>query len=309
MLLVTGATGFLGTHVCNVLKERKIDYIGTTTQFHKAKNNILHCNLLDSKAVSILFSMPTLHFTKVLHLAGFNGGISFNLKYPADIYFRNVQMFNNLCNEISKNLNHKEIKLYSILASCAYNSLSEYLKPEDLISGFPHKTVECHGYAKRHIYLLSKFLKEQYKIKTENITLPTLYGPGDSLDLERTKVMMALIKKIIDAQKTDNKTIIYGSGIARRQFLYVKDAARILVDLIGQSNDLVSNPFHIGETKDYSISELVEMIAKITGYTGEIVYDKTKPDGQLRKALMCDYKYDYTSLEQGIKETVEWYKN
>ena len=315
-ILVTGFGGFLGQHVQEYLNNQSADVICAADFTNLLTSGCKNIDLLDINLVKKIFQ--TIQPEIVLHLAGYNGGINFNIENPADIFFRNTIMGLNVL-EAAKQ--HKIKKVVSITASCGYPCLkplkdceNEIMYEEDYLDGPPHDSVAPHAYAKRNLQLASKFYNQQYGLNAVCLCPTTLYGPGDTYDLSRTKVMGALIKKIVDAKERNAPEIeMYGSGSARREFIYVKDAAQLICEASLKYNDS-KEPLNIGSGQEISIKELVDLICSIIGYNGHILWDKTKPDGQLRKLLDSSKmravlgKYQFTSLEDGIKATIEDYK-
>lgn len=331
-ILVTGYTGFLGQHITEYLKNQNShvlyprNYIGG--------GRLERTDLLNFEIVKGLFKAANPDV--VLHLAGYNGGISFNLENPADIFFRNTVMGLNVLEAAKQN---KIKKVVSIVASCAYpeeqwidipqrgsydffemkKCVDRQTCPEDeFFKGPIHDSVAPHGYAKRNLQLASKFYNQQYGLNAVCLCPTTLYGPGDTYDLSRTKVMGALVKKIVDAKQQNlPELVMYGSGAAKREFIYVKDAAQLICEAAPLYNDS-SIPLNIGSGQEIQIKDLVELISKIVGYSGTIKWDISKPDGQLRKKLdssklenllgeSMKATFNFTSLKDGIKETIQDY--
>jgi len=320
---VSGASGFFGQHLCEELLEQDYEVIGNCHDKYPSKYDdiirYIHTDLMVPEYVEEELRIERPDY--VIHAAGYNGGIKFNLENPYDIYSRNVMMGSNI---ISAAIKHKVKKVVSIVASCAYGEycdshdemkgyiLNEKMYPEDFLDGKPHETVECHGYAKRHLQLLSKYANQQYGLNAVTACITTMYGPGDNLDLNRTKVMMALIKKFVDAKKEKAERVTcWGTGKPHRQFIYVKDASKCVIKAMEDYNN--SNvPVNISPLGDTRLSQLVREIAWAVDYKGEIAWDHTKPDGQMKKELVPhemfrDFKF--TGLTQGIKETIEWYQS
>lgn len=246
----------------------------------------------------------------VYHLAGLNGGIGMNLARPADIFYTTSQINLNVlrCCEL-----FKVNKVVSVLASCSYPDLgNKFLKEKDLWQGLPNDTVSCHGLAKRMLHGYSMQLFKQYKIKTVCAVLTNCYGPGDRFDLNRTKVVGATIKKVCDAKINSLPSITcFGTGAPLREIMHCRDAAQCLYEL-GNKYDDYLNPVNIGSDQEISIKDLVELVCKIVEYDGEVLWDTSKPDGQMRKKL-CTFKmkqfvdHKMIDLEKGLEETIKYY--
>jgi GDP-L-fucose synthase len=296
---VTGARGFFGKHVCeNLLKE--------------GCNIIEYGSHMDLTDINVCLDIMSYHKPdQIIHLAGFNGGIQYNMDYPADIFYRNTVMGLNL-HEAARITGVK--KILSVVASCAWAEPDlhwEALKDSDILKGRPNNSVECHGYAKRNLYLASKFYKSQYNIDSNTICVTTLFGPGDTFDPKRTKVVGALIKKFVDAVKNGDKEVeCWGDGTPSRQLIYVKDAAKQLVMLTGKD---LNRPFPIclGSDWNFTIKRLAEYIAQLTGFTGNIVWNTDKPNGQSSKMLKTDRIFGLvktTPFKTALEETINYYK-
>lgn len=309
-ILIAGGTGFLGKHLHKELKKY------TKEIFVSGRDWILENG---HNAESLLSRFKPDY---VFNLSGYNGGLLLNLSEPADIFYKNTVMGLKLI-EACKNNNVK--KVISVVASCAYPEKEfdgdgitnkEIMGEQDFFEGPPHDSVACHGYAKRNLQLASKFYNQQYGLNAVCVCPTTLYGPGDSFDPKRTKVMGATVKRFVDA--VDNKVdsvLCYGSGLAKREFLYVEDAAQLLCCAAINYKDS-DEPLNLGTGQEYSIKELSNKVAELAGFEGEIKWDKTKPDGQIRKKLDCykmkktlgDYTYTFTDIDTGIMKTIQDYK-
>lgn len=298
-LLITGGTGFLGRKIAEIVDEKR---------YRVFFCNTMCGNLLSEKDTESLFEKIKPEY--VIHCAGYNGGIQFNIDYPFDIFTINTKIGTNIIKQCIK---HNVTKVASIITSCAYDCSKTELYPEDLLNGQPHSTVDCHGYAKRNLQLLSNYANTQYGLNAITISLPTLYGPGDSFHPTKTKVTAALIKKFVDAIDSKSKeVVIWGSGKPMRQFCYIDDAA-VLVMKAFEAYDWSDKPYHIGCTKSISIRMLASLIADISGFNGDIIFDKSKPDGQMKKELVAPehekIHYNYTSMLVGLAKTIEYYRN
>jgi len=305
---VTGGTGFFGRHLCHELRLAGYETVVFSKDMCDITNYNSCCGILESCKPDY-----------IIHAAGYNGGIKFNMDYPYDIYERNVRMGSNI---IDAATSYQTKKVLSVVTSCAYGEygydgakgaeLKLTLYPEDFLNDRPNPTVECHGYAKRHLQLLSKYAHQQYGLNAVTACITTMYGPGDSIDPNRTKVMMALVKKFCDAKNTKAERVdVWGTGKPRRQFIYVKDAAKCVIKALEDYNSH-SVPVNISPSGDIEIRKLCREIAWAVEYKGEIAFDYTKPDGQMKKELIPDpmFKdFKFTELSAGIKETIEWYQS
>lgn len=301
--LITGGFGFLGKHIYRELLAQNREVSGAGSEYDLS----LYYRCVD------LFTQhrPEL----IIHCAGYNGGIEFNNKFPADIFYLNTIMGLNVL-EASRVV-VPQAKVVSIVASCAYDGLSSFLQPQAFLNGRPHSSVAGHGFAKRNLQIASDLYRRQYGMEAVCVCPTTLYGPGDSFDPERTKVMGALIRKFVDAVDDHaNEVTLWGTGGSYRHFLYVKDAAKLIIDAANwyKNSRVPLNLAPPSNQANLPIRKLAEKIAQLVGYTGKICWDKTKPDGQMGKMLDCTLlvnklpNFQFTSLDDGIRETVKFYR-
>ncbi len=249
----------------------------------------------------------------VLNFAGFNGGIKYNSLLPLTIYYRTTEIALNVTNACCS---YGVKKLVNVLTSCAYPGYNDGVLKEDMfLSGTPHESVECHGYAKRNAYIFGKQACKQYNIQVVGVILNNCYGPHDSFDPEKTKVVGGLVKRFVDAANTNQKeVVIWGTGKSRREFLYCEDAGRGVVEVLKKYDD-ISSPINIGWGEDVSIAELAQKIKELSGFKGQLVFDTSKPDGQLKKLLdvtrmnsLLDWK-PKIDLDTGLRLTIDYYKD
>lgn len=289
-VLVTGGTGMVGSACKTVIPNA--DFI-TRQQFHDLSYNIKNKN--------------------VIHLAAKVGGVKANIDYMADFYHEN-----SIINE--KMLDYAYTggakKVVSLLSTCVYPD-APYIKypltENQLHLGPPHNSNFGYAYAKRMVDVMSRAYREQYGCNFVTAIPNNLYGENDNFDLENSHVIPALIRKIWEA-KINNKNYIecWGDGSPLREFTYSKDIAKILLFLLENYNN--PEPINIGNTREYSIKEVVEIICKQLEYDGEIVWQTDKPSGQHRKPS-CNQRLldlgwkeeNYTSLENGLKKTCDWF--
>ncbi len=297
---VSGASSMVGSAVCSSLRERQAIVLSPT-------HNELE--LSDEEQVNLYFLRH--QFQYICHCAGFNGNISFNAKYPAIIFERTTRMAINVL-KLSRYPIIK--KIVSVLPSCAYPSGNSDapLKETDLWNGLPDESVECHGLAKRVLDAYGRQLHKQYGTICKCVVLNNCYGPGDSLDINKTKVVGGLIVKFLNAVKNnDHEVVCWGTGEPRRELLYSEDAGEGIVFALQHCDD-VFHPTNIGGT-EVTIKELAEKIASLCGFTGKITWDTTRPNGQMRKLLdsqsikKLGFEQKF-SLDEGLLRTVEWCK-
>lgn len=244
------------------------------------------------------------------HLASYNGNINFNKEYPETIFYRTAQIGLNVLRAC---IETKIKKVCSLISSCSYSP--DYPLDEDLFfDGKPHDSVEGHGFAKKMIVEYGRQIHKQHNIDCINVCVNHVYGPYDSIDLTKTKVMMALIKKFTDAKHADTEYVeLWGTGQPKREFIYVDDVAKYLCLAFEKYNDSFKL-LNIGSKTEISIKDLAELVKKTVGFQGDIRWNGW-PDGQNSK-LLENHKMkkilgdlEFTPIEEGIQKTVEWYEN
>jgi len=206
-------------------------------------------------------------------------------------------------------------KFVALGTVCCYPKFTKVpFKEEDLWNGYPEETNAPYGLAKKMLLVQSQAYRKQYNFNSIFLMPVNLYGPGDNFDPKSCHVIPALIKKCTDAIKNnDNEIIVWGTGKATREFLYVDDASEGIL-LATQRYDK-SDPVNLGSGFEISIKDLVILIAKLTGFKGKITFDASKPDGQPRRALDTSKAFNgfgfkaKKNFDEGLKKTIDWYKN
>jgi len=248
----------------------------------------------------------------VIHLAARVGGIGFNQKYPGALFYDNIVMGVNLM-EAAR---HEGIeKFVQIGTVCAYPKFTPVpFREEELWNGYPEETNAPYGIAKKALLVMSQGYRRQYGIRTIYLLPANLYGPRDNFDLESSHVIPALIGKFVEAVKENRREVtVWGTGNASREFLYVEDGAEGIL-LAAEKYDK-PDPVNLGTGKEITIRELSSLVAELAGFSGRIVYDTTRPDGQPRRCLdttRAKQEFGFeakTDLREGLRRTIEWYKN
>jgi GDP-L-fucose synthase len=272
-ILVTGATGFLGRHLTALLKAIGCQQV-TAVGGPDAEAELDGYDLRDPNEVYDLMSLG--RFDHVFHLAGYNGGIQFNLDNPFDIFADNTLVGVNILEGCRR---YGVKKVVGVVASCAYPAEEPYLdwedridsrprdimRERDFLDGPPHHSVACHGYAKRNLQLACSYARRQYGLSAVCACPTTLYGPGDSYEPARTKVMGGMVKRFVDAVDLGLDAVtVWGTGAPRREFLYAPDCARLLVEtmLAYEDSDV---PLNLGTGQELSVRELAEAVADLAG--------------------------------------------
>jgi len=248
----------------------------------------------------------------VIHLAAHVGGIGANRAHPAEFFYDNLMMGVPLMHEAWKSGVGKFVAIGTV---CAYPKFTPVpFKEEDLWKGYPEETNAPYGLAKKMLLVQSQAYRQQYGFNSIFLLPVNLYGPGDNFDPESSHVIPALIRKCMDAKEQgDDHIVAWGDGSPTREFLYVRDAAEGVLLATERYNK--SDPVNLGSAFEISIKDLLETIARLTGFEGEIVWDTSKPNGQPRRKLdvsRARERFGFearTSFEDGLRRTVEWYRS
>lgn len=300
-VLVTGGHGFLGSYVVKSLLKR-----GFT------RENIFTPRSVDSDLRSFKECKQAVKGKDlVIHLAARVGGIGLNREKPGELFYENLIMGVQLIE--AARLAGVE-KLVALGTICAYPKFTPVpFKEEDLWSGYPEETNAPYGLAKKMLLVQSQAYRQQYGFNSIYLLPVNLYGPGDNFDPKSSHVIPAIIRKVAEAVKNKQKEIvIWGTGKATREFLYVQDAAEGIV-LAAERYDK-SDPVNLGSGMDISIKDLVNLIVELMEYRGKIVWDSTMPDGQPKRLLDTSKAKDEfgfkskTNFKEGLKKTIRWYQ-
>jgi len=301
-LLVTGGSGFLGSHLVEKLIQEK----GVQPEnIRIPRSRDLDLRILENcrKAVE--------NIDIVLHLAARVGGIGFNRKYPGTLFYDNAMMGIQLMEAARQAEVEKFVAIGTV---CAYPKHTAVpFKEEDLWNGFPEETNAPYGIAKKILHTQSQAYRTQYGFNSIFLLPVNLYGPRDNFHPEHSHVIPALIRKMVEAKEKNRNTVqIWGTGKASREFLYVEDAAKGI--LLAAEKYEKSDPINLGTGREVTIKELVNLIADLTGFNGELKWDTSKPDGQPRRSLdtskaLREFGFKAkTNLEDGLKKTIKWFK-
>ena len=299
-VVVTGGSGFLGRHVVERLRA-----LGCESLIVPRRSEY---DLRDVSAVARLYDevKPTV----VLHLAAVVGGIAANQARPAEFFFDNLIMGTQLLDQAWR---HEVEKFVAIGTICAYPKFAPVpFREEDLWDGYPEETNAPYGLAKKMLLVQSQAYRQQYDYNSIFLLPVNLYGPGDNFDPQTSHVVPALIRKCVEAlDRGDDEIVVWGDGTPTREFLYVEDAAEAIVLAAERYNS--SDPVNIGSGREISIRELVHCIATAVGFTGRIVWDASRPNGQPRRRLdtrRAEERFGFvarTGFDEGLKRTIDWY--
>ncbi len=301
-LLILGANGFLGRNVVSLLNEKydyKIIKLNGKNELDLTKDDLFSEYLSKNKT------------DYIINCAAFVGGIAYGYDFPAELLSKNTIMASNIYKAAYEN---KVKLLVNPISNCAYPKDQNLYEEENFWDGAPHESVFEYGFSKKFFVALGSAYFKEYNFGSANIVLSNMYGPHDHFEEKKSHALGALIKKIYDAKLNNYKNVeIWGTGKPIREWLYVKDGAEALI----KSIDLKENNyfFNIGVNKGMSIHEMAVLIAKIIEWDGEFIFDTSKPDGAEEKRVLGKFteeKFNWSpqiSLENGIRSTVEWYKD
>ncbi len=301
--LVTGGNGFLGSFVVEKLKQRGVSpddiFIPRRAQYDLT-HEIAAQELIEESKPDI-----------IIHLAAEVGGIGANRENPGRYFFANMAMGLHL---IEQSRIHNIQKFVQVGTICAYPKFTPVpFKEDDLWNGFPEETNAPYGIAKKALLTMCQSYRQQYGLNAIYLLPVNLYGPRDNFDLKSSHVIPALIRKCVEAKRRNADHIeAWGTGSASREFLYVEDAAEGI--LLATENYNAPDPVNLGANHEITIKSLTELIAKLSGFSGQIIWDPTKPDGQPRRCLdtsRAKEKFGFTAktqLEDGLKKTIAWYE-
>ena len=301
-IIVTGGAGFLGSFVVerlaalgytNVLPLRKKDFDLT----HEAEVDRLYESL-----------KPAV----VLHLAAEVGGIGANRDNPGRFFFANLAMGLHLIEGARKFGLKKFVQVGTI---CAYPKFTPVpFRESELWNGFPEETNAPYGVAKKSLLVMCQAYRQQYGLNAIYLLPVNLYGPRDNFHLQSSHVIPALIRKCVEARRRgDAQLIAWGTGSPSREFLFVKDCAQGVVAAMEKYDS--PEPINLGSGREITIKDLTELIARLSKFSGKIIWDPTKPDGQPRRCLDVSRAQQAigftarTSLEDGLSETIEWFES
>ena len=301
-ILVTGGSGFLGRHVLTELKERGFRHViaPSRSRFDLTQPDRIRA-LLDEEKPQI-----------VIHLAARVGGIGANRQFPGTYFYQNLSMGIQLIEECRL----RDVQRFLAVGTiCSYPKFPAVpFREEDFWSGYPEETNAPYGLAKKMLAVQLQAYRQEFGFDGVNLLLTNLYGPNDNFDEQTSHVIPALIRKFVHAQELGSSEVeIWGTGNATREFLFVTDAARAIVLAMEQLQ--TSQPVNVGTGREISIRDLALILAQKIGYRGAIRFNINQPDGQPRRCLDVARALDLlgfracTSLEDGLEQTVAWYRS
>ena len=297
---VTGGRGFLGRPLVDLLQNS-----GAKVTTFSSKDY----DLTRQADVARMYSDQRPEI--VLHLAARVGGIGANRDNPGSFFYDNAMMGIELMEQARLTGVRKFVQVGTV---CSYPKFAPNpFTEDDLWNGYPEETNAPYGLAKKMLLVQAQAYRQQYGFDAIYLIPVNLYGPGDNFDLHSSHVIPALIRKCLEAKQAGAPSIeVWGTGTPTREFLYVDDAARGI--MLGAERYDKADPVNLGSSAEISISDLVKLIAELTGFEGQIVFDPTKPDGQPRRKLNVERaKREFgfaseTPFRVGLQRTIEWFR-
>jgi GDP-L-fucose synthase len=297
---VTGGAGFLGTRLVERLERAQCREIFIPL--------VEDYDLVDIEAVRRMYddAEPDV----VIHLAAVVGGIGANREHPGSFFYKNLMMGVQLIHEA---MLRKVGKFVAIGTICAYPKFTPVpFREDDLWGGYPEETNAPYGLAKKMLLVQAQSYRAEYGLNAIYLLPVNLYGPGDNFDLETSHVIPALIRKCVEAVREGKpEVVLWGDGSPTREFLYVDDAAEGIVAAAERYDD--PDPVNLGSGLEIAIRDLAAKIARLTGFSGTITWDTSKPNGQPRRSLdtsRARERFGWQArvpFEEGLKRTVDWY--
>ena len=300
-ICVTGGAGFLGRRIVTGLKARGVEEI-----FVPRRREF---DLTHEEAVVRMYDAARPDI--VIHLAAVVGGIGANRLYPGQYFYDNLMMGANLMEHARR----REVKKFVAIGTiCSYPKHTPVpFKEEELWNGYPEETNAPYGIAKKMLMVQAEAYRQQYGMDAISLLPVNLYGPEDNFDPTTSHVIPAMVRKFVEAVHSGARQVeLWGTGNASREFMYVEDCAEAI--LLATEKYDKGAPVNLGTGREISIRELATMIARLSGFQGELVWDTSKPDGQPRRCLdttRARVEFGFvakTTLEDGLRRTITWYQ-
>ena len=301
-IAITGGAGFLGRQLHAELLARDVP-----------ADNIMVPRIEEfdlTREDDVIRMYRQMRPTVVIHLAAVVGGIGANRENPGLFFYANMAMGLHLIEQARR---HGLQKFVQVGTVCAYPKFTEVpFREDNLWNGYPEETNAPYGIAKKALLVMLQAYRQQYGLNGIYLLPVNLYGPGDNFDPQSSHVIPALIRKFVEAQeRKDDAVVVWGTGKASREFLYVKDAARGLALATERYEE--GEPVNLGAGTEITIRDLVEKIRKLVGFEGRVVWDSSKPDGQPRRCLDTARARQFgfqatTEFDEGLRHTIDWWR-
>lgn len=323
VILVTGGSGLIGKALAEIVS--KSNNLNEKWIFLSSSDGDL------TKKEDTIAIFDSYKPTHVIHLAAFVGGLFRNMNYPVDFWQKNIDINENVircCLETKKEIRSKLLnnqtrpnvpevqKLIACLSTCIFPDKTTYPIDESMLhNGAPHSSNEAYAYAKRMVELQCRIYNKQYGCNFIPVIPTNIYGPFDNFNINDAHVIPALIHKFYIAKKENKDAICFGTGAPLRQFIYSYDLANLLIWCLSNYNSSEPIILSVDENQEISIKHATELIAKSFDFTGSIIWDTTKSDGQFKKTASNSKlrklypSFQFTPIEKGIDQTVKWFIN
>jgi GDP-L-fucose synthase len=304
-ILIPGGNGFAGKNVLKALQDSKHEV------FPLSRKDGLDLTSFDSTKKYFREIKPDI----IINCSANVGSLNYVTNYAANVFDDNMRMLLNIFKAASEVVPGSV--LINPVANCSYPGKLDFYTEDLFWDGAVHKSVLSYGSTRRMIIVLSECYKLQYEIRSINYFVPNMYGPFDSTNPDKAHALNALISKVVKAKNENKNEIeVWGSGIAIREWLFVKDFAGIVKETVDNLHDnRFSEPFNIGQNSGLSVRDLVNIIVKESGFTGEINWNRAMPDGAPKK-VMDDARfrkifpnYKFTEFKDGINQTINYYES
>jgi GDP-L-fucose synthase len=303
-IALLGATGFAGKNVAHVLEKDHEVFPVSRQNGYDLRNAEDNLRFLEEAKPDV-----------VVNCAAHVGSLNYVTQFAADIVRDNSSMILNLYEGVKKT--DPSIVIVQPLANCAYPANAIVYKEEEFWDGPLHPSVMSYGFTRKLMWITSDCFRLQHQIRSINLITPNMYGPYDSTDPNKAHALNALVSKFVKAIHTGQQQVeIWGTGVAIREWLYAGDFARVVQGVINDlANEKYSQPFNVAQENGLSVKELIDLILKYVPYSGKVWYNSDKPDGAPRKVM--DKKkfqgifpeFSFTSFEEGIKATANYYQS
>ncbi len=304
-IALLGGDGFVGRNVAEVLDQNKIPF-----QIASRRTGV---DLRDLDQTIAYFQVVKPDF--VINCAAHVGSLNYVTEQAAEVISDNSRMILSMYEAITRTV--PQAVVINPVANCAYPAKANIFIEDEWMDGHLHRSVLAYGATRRLLWTVGESFEMQHKIRSIYLLVPNMYGPYDSTDPNKAHALNALISKFVKAQNTESDSVvIWGTGSAIREWLYAKDFARVVMEIIKNPHMIgLSEPLNIGQNFGLSVRELVEIIQTNFKYSGRIDWDHSKPDGAPKK-VMDDRKFrkifpkfEFTEFGAGIKNTIEFYKS
>ncbi len=305
-ILILGASGFVGRNLYETISEDK----GFEIVAHNGKKD---CNILN--ITHTIDYIQSINPDIIINAAANVGSLNYVSRMAADVVYENALIILNIY-EASKSIN-KNIQIIHPIANCAFPATSVTFEEDRWLDGPLHPSVLSYGFTRRMIWHIGECYKMQHHIQSTYFFVPNMYGPYDSTNPDKAHALNALISKFVKADRENQSSItVWGTGIAIREWLYVKDFARVTLNYLKHDYHIpISEPINIAQNFGLSIKDIVEIINSYFNHKFKIHWDDTMPDGAPRK-VMSDIRFrkyfpdfKFTKLDEGIKETIKYYNS